>query len=350
MRLPSNRFWRSGILPFLALLVLACSGEPERAERLGASSPRPNGQVIVVVDTPITAMLEVAGVAQPIQQATLSTRLAGTVTAVLVQEGANVAAGQPLARLDDRDMTARREQARAGQAEADAVLADARVQAARFRSLYADSAATRVQLEAAETGLARAEAGARLARASAAELDAVASYSEVRAPFRGRVTRRLVDPGDFVAPGIPLLAVEDPERLRIVVTMSPEAAGMLRPGTTVDALIERVPARAVVEGIVPTGAGALIQVNAIVENRRGQYQSGGAASLLIPQGTRPGILVPAGAIVEQGDLVGVRVETGSGLDLRWVRLGATSAAGVEVLSGLQAGDRVFVPDSAEGSR
>ena len=86
---------------------------------------------------------------------------------------------------------------------------DARTQAERFRALYADSAATRYQLEQVETGLARAEAGLQTARASRAELDAVGAYAEIRAPFSGVVTRRFVDPGAFVAPGAPILEVQD---------------------------------------------------------------------------------------------------------------------------------------------
>ena len=80
--------------------------------------------------------------------------------------------------------------------------ADAEVQAGRIRALYADSAATRAQLDQAETGLARADGRAwPAARGMAAELAATASYAEVRAPFAGVVTRRFVDPGSFAAPG-----------------------------------------------------------------------------------------------------------------------------------------------------
>jgi RND family efflux transporter MFP subunit len=334
--------------PVLLPLAAACHGEPA-TDHLAASAARPNGQVIEIVETTTPAVLEVAGIARSMQQATLSTRLAGTVLSVRAQEGQAVMEGQVIARIDSRDLLARREQARAGMAEAEAVVVDARLQAARFRSLYAESAAPKVQLDAAETGLTRAEAGQRMAQASFTEVEAMASYAEIRAPFAGRVTRRLVDPGDFVSPGVPIVEVEDQARLRIVATLAPGVAAGLRTGMAVDALIEGVPASAKIEGIVPAG-NSLLQVNAIVDNRPGRYQSGGAASLLLPQGNRQSIMVPLRAIVQQGDLTGVRVATGSGLDLRWVRLGITRGGVIEVLSGLRAGDRVFVPDSAEARR
>jgi RND family efflux transporter MFP subunit len=345
MRFPRHPTMRHAPWMFLLTLLPGCRKEPS-VEQLAAAPPRPNGVVVVIRDTVIPAVLEVSGIAQPVQQATLSTRLAGAITAVLIQEGNAVAAGQVLARVDDREMMARREQTRAAFAEAQAVVADARVRASRFRALYADSAASRSQLDAAETGLARAEAGIRMTEASSAELEAVASYAEIRSPFAGRVTRRMVDPGDFVAPGVPVMTVEDESRLRIVSTLAPEQAAGLKVGMLIDALIERTPATAKVEGIVSAGA-AMLTVNAIVDNRLRRDQAGGAATLLLPQGTRQAIVVPFAALVEQGDLTGVRVETGSGLDLRWVRLGARSGDAVEVLSGLHVGDRVWVPNVAE---
>src|SRR5574338_694204 len=206
----------SASLLLLALLG-ACGGQSPESERspgaLAANSQQAPGRVIEVRDTSIPAILEVAGTAEPVLRATLSTRLTGTVTAVLVQEGARVTKGQLLARMDARDLAARRLQVEAGMAEAEAVHRDAVTQAMRFRSLYADSAATRAQLDAAETGLARAEASVRSAQAAARELDATAAYAGIRAPFAGVVTQRFVDPGAFVAPGSPLATVQDVSRL-----------------------------------------------------------------------------------------------------------------------------------------
>ena len=70
-----------------------------------------------------------------------------------------VAAGQPLLRIDARDLAAKSSRAEAMQAEAGAVLREAELHAERMRALYADEAAPKVQLDAAETGLARARAG-----------------------------------------------------------------------------------------------------------------------------------------------------------------------------------------------
>lgn len=331
-----------------SVLATACGSEPDLS-RPGGVAAAPQGRVVAVRDTTVPAVLEAAGTAEPVQRVTMSTKLMGTVTAVLVREGERVRAGRVLARVDARDIAARRAQAAAALAEAGAVGRDAETQSRRFRALYADSAATKAQLDAAETGLARAEAAISAAQAAVRELEALGAYAELRAPFTGTVTRRFVDPGAFVAPGAPVVAVEDASRLRISVMVAPGAAAQLRPGAVVEGTVERRPVEARVEGIAPA-QGALYRVNALVDNPRGELASGGAATLRLPQGSRNVILIPAQALVREGDLTGVRIRTEAGTGLRWVRLGSPIGGAIEVLSGLRSGDQVLVPAAAEAGR
>ena len=326
--------------PLVAAILLGGCGRasaPQPAERHPLAGLR-----VVVTDTLIADAFEAAGTALPMRLATLSTKLMGTVTEVLVHEGDRVSVGQVMVRLDARELDARRTQVEAGLAEAIAVRQNAAVQAGRIRSLYTDSAATKAQLDQAETALARAEAAVATARGIAAELAATASYSAVRAPFAGTVTRRLVDPGSFAAPGTPLATVEDAGTLRVTVSAAPEAVRGLRRGAAVTATIGDTAVRAIVEGVVPAGAN-LYTVNALVPNAGGRLQSGSAATLALPRGSRRVILVPAAAVVRQGDLAGVRTVAAGQASLRWVTLGRAIGGAVEVLSGLAPGDTVLVP-------
>lgn len=326
---------------FIWLAITACGrGTPEMADAPKTLAPGTRTQV--VHDTTMTATFEATGTAEAIQRATLSTRLMGNVSAVLVHEGDPVGAGATLLRLDAREISARQAQVEAGIAAAEAVYRDAQTQAARFRSLYADSAATRYQLEQVETGLARAEAGLSTARASRNELEAVGSYADIKAPFAGLVTRRFVDPGAFAAPGAPLVELQDPSRLRVSVAVPAAVAGSLRKGMTLEARVEGASARAIVEGVVPSGAGTVYTLNALIDNRDGKLLAGSSATLAVPTGSRSAILVPRAAIVREGDLVGLRVKQGGAAELRWVRLGVETGEAVEVLSGLKAGDEVLL--------
>ena len=323
------------------LLAAACSTPtPELAQ---AAPPRTAGTTFLVKDTTIDARFEASGIAAPMRQATLSTKLMGTVLSVSVREGEAVSEAQPLVRIDARDLAAREGQVAAGIAEADAMQREARAQAGRIRALYADSAATKSQLDATETGLARADAGVRSAHAAAAELGAVSAYAVIRAPFAGIITKRFVDPGAFAAPGSPLIAIQDGRQLRITANVTPDMARGVRRGQHIDARIEGRAVVAIVEGIVPSAAGNLYTINALVTNAGGTILPGSAATLLLPLGARTGIVVPSVALIRQGDLAGVTLRTPDGDKTRWVRLGGVIGRMTEVSAGLRAGDVIVVP-------
>jgi RND family efflux transporter MFP subunit len=331
----------TGTLLLAAAIGLgACSSPDAEARSDEPEAHAPTGPLFSVRSAERTGALDASGVAAPVAEATLSTKLMGTVTQVLVQEGDAVAAGQPLLRIDARELAAKSSQAEAMQAEAEAVLRESELHAGRMRALYADDAAPRAQVDAAETALARARAGVQAARAGAVELNAMRDYSVVRAPFAGTVVRRLADTGSFAAPGGPLLVVQDASRLRVSATVSPEAVRGLRRGQVLEATIEGSPASAVVEGVVPSQGGSLYTVNALVENADGRHLAGSAATLSIPTAARATLVVPASALVRQGDLTGVYLAGDDGARVRWVRPGRSFADSVEVLAGLKDGDRV----------
>ncbi len=303
----------------------------------------------MIRDTVIESTFDASGMAEPVERAMLSTKLMGSVTRVLVQEGDRVSRGALLVQIDARDVEAKRAQVEASVSAAEAVYQDAQTQASRFRALYADSAATRYQLDQAETGLARAEAGLGAARAAGAEVEAVGAYAELRAPFSGLITRRYADAGAFVAPGAPVIEVQRDDRLRIAVTVPPAMAGGLRAGQMLQAAIEGRVVTATIEGIFPAAAGAVYTINALVANPTREFLAGSAATVRIPQGERRTILLPLKALRREGDLTGVRVQTPSGAELRFLKVmdrpaGADSAAAprVEVLSGLRAGDVILL--------
>lgn len=292
------------------------------------------------IDTLLPTLLFADGVASPMREAMLSTKLMATVNEVLVEEGDLVRAGQLLIRLDARDLDAKTEQVAASVAAAQAQQAQAAVHVARMRALFAEDAAPKAMLDQAETQLAQADAGLRAARAVAAEVTAIGSYARIRAPFAGRVTRRFVDPGAFAAPGAPLITVHDDARLRLTVHVTPEAARSLRAGQTIDATIEGTPAKARIEGLVPA-MGNLYAVNAIVENPKGEFLAGSAAALELSGAVHHAVAIPFDAVTRTGDLTGVVVRTNTGDVHRWVRLGARAGDLVEVTSGLRAGEQVL---------
>jgi multidrug efflux pump subunit AcrA (membrane-fusion protein) len=108
--------------------LAACAGDTT-GEHATAGRAAPAtavaGTALTMRDTVIDATIEASGVAEPALRATLSTKLMGTVTAVLVHEGDRVRAGQPLVRIDARDLTAKSAQVGASMADAEAMQRDA---------------------------------------------------------------------------------------------------------------------------------------------------------------------------------------------------------------------------------
>jgi RND family efflux transporter MFP subunit len=337
-------------LPLLALAAAACRSDAP-ADALGALPASSADVTITVRDTVLPVTVEASGIAAPVREATLSTKLMGSITEVLVHEGQAVAAGEVLARIDARDIAAKGTQTDAGIAQAEASYKDALAQTERIRALYADSAAPKAMLDDAEAGLARAEAGVRGARGAGAEVQAARAYADVRAPFNGVITKRFVDPGAFVAPGSPVVAIQDASRLRISVSVAPSEVRRVARGARLSASVEGQAATAIVEGVVPAAGGAMYTVNAIVDNAALRFQSGGSAVLLLPQGERPMLLVPVAAIVREGDLTGVRLRAADGSSgLRWLQVGREWDGRVEVLSGLRAGEVVVIPPAITRER
>lgn len=331
-----------------AAVFAACGGAaPEASDTTRPQLNTTGLQAVLVVDSVLPDVTEAVGTAAPLLSATLSTKLMATVTAVHVQEGATVRDGQLLVSLDVRDIDARTAQATGNLQSAEAMLADAEVQTARMRALYADSAAPKAQLDAAEAGLARAKAMVTAARGGVAEADAVREYGALRAPFAGVVTQRLVDPGAFAAPGMPLITVQQSTSLRVSAMVPPSAVRAITRGASIALSIEGVETTGTVEGVVAAPSGGLFTVNVVVPNRDGSLPTGGSATLLLPGTPRAVRLIPANAITREGDLTGVLVQTAAGADRRWVRLGRTRGTFVEVLSGVNVGETVFVARSSE---
>ena len=321
---------------FAALLVLlgafgCTSATPEeRATRAGAVEDVPATRV---APAEVIGRYRAAGTVRAARRAEVATRLMGRVESVRVRAGDRVRQGQLLLTVERASLTAAQQQAAAALDQAAATLR-------RTERLYADSAAPLVQLEAARTAHAQAQAQARAVQADLA-------YAEVRAPFAGVVATRMVDPGDQAAPGQPLLVVEDRTAREIVVTVPDEVGEQLRAGQTAAVEIgaggRRVTAR--IEAVVPGADPRSPTVEVRLSGPAG-LAPGLAAVAELPAGGHSTLQVPASAIMRRGQLEGVYLfAPDSTLRLRWIRTGRERDSTIEVLSGLISGDLVALDAS-----
>ncbi len=335
-------------LSVLALGVAACGPEaPVPAEPVESSRA-----TITVQAESLVAVLPVVGNVEARRRAALSTRMMARVTAIPVEVGDRVRAGQTLLRLGTEDIAANRAKADAAVRAARAAAAEAARHAARMDTLFAQDAVARVQRDGARLQLTQAEAQLTMAEATLTEVETANRYAAIAAPFTGSVVARHINEGDLAAPGMPLIVVDADGAREAVIAVPADIAGHVAVGSGIavsagDGLSTVAEVRAVASGADPMTR--TVQVRAVLP---ADWPTGVSLTALVPAGTRLGVAVPERAVIRRGQLTGVRVLTPAGELVRWVRLGRTVAPltsgddqaepRVEVLSGLEPGERVVL--------
>jgi RND family efflux transporter MFP subunit len=290
---------------------------------------------------------------EAVQQATLAAQINGSVTAYYVDAGDRVKKGQILARLDTRDTDAQVAAGRAGIAQAEAALAAAKSNYERTKSLVAQKFISQAALDKAESEYKVALAAVESARAGSVQANTARGFAEIRAPFDGIVTRRLMEIGEFASPGRAVIAVHDPAALRAVGSLPqfvlPATAKVDRATIDVPSVGKAFAATRVT--VLPAADPRLLSTQVRAELPAGPVPGvapGVAAKVLIPVGKASKRVIPENALVRRGELVAVNVATPQGQpQLRQVRVGPTvrTADGqklVEVLAGLTDGEQVLL--------
>lgn len=350
-------------------LTTACSDhETKKAEE----TPAVAVTAATVVSRPLNDAWETVGVVKAGTTSEISARLLGNVRRVLAQEGDRVRAGQLLLEIDPREVDSASVRAQAGLEEVGHAMAatDAARQAAhanaalaastykRFVGLRERKSVSAQEFDEVEARHKAAMAEARRADESYAQLQArrrqgaaelstaqtFGSYARITAPTDGVVTARKVDVGDQAAPGMHLLTVENNSSFEVQASVEEERIGQIKPGDralvtlpTLQRSIE-APVTYVSPGVDSASRTYLVR---ILLPRDTSLRSGLFARVSFAAGQRAGITVPRSAIREHGQLDAVYVLTGDGeARFRLVTLGKRHGEEVEVLSGLQPGERV----------
>ncbi|WHZ27702.1 MAG: ABC transporter, RND-adapter-like protein [Nitrospira sp.] len=321
----------------LMLLMAGCGPKEEPATVVSVDSQRTIQTAVVEAQhTSVPIRVEVTGRVAPLFQATLSSRIQGTIDTLLVREGVRVSKGQLLIRLDSRDLEA-------DLARADAEVENTKVQLDRMNQLYAHDAVSKQEMENAIRGYKVAEANRKA-------VEAQLSYTAVRAPFDGIITEKKAEAGELASPGQPLLKMEDPQRLRLEATVAEGDLKSLSRGdkipVTIDALGE--PALiGTVSQILPAGDPQTHTFMVKVDlPKTAGLKTGMFGRFPLEKGTAHSILVPSTAVVERGELNSVFVVGEDRIArLRWVKLGRRYEKQVEILSGINEGERVVMDGS-----
>jgi RND family efflux transporter MFP subunit len=323
--------------------------------------------VVATVDVPVVtasagsieAVLEISGTLTPRTRVPVKPRLPGALDAVLVEIGDAVTAGQPIARIDRREIDAQADAAAAAVAvakaaleSAEATLENAVLEADRAKVLFEGGALPRQRLDAAQTahraGLAQRElAAATLAQAEASLRRAreVQRDTTITSPVTGFVVERNYDAGAI--PGDqPVVVVADMRQMKLEAGVSELEAGRLRVGMKAAIQAQAKPGQ-VFEGELAAIAPEVdernrhFRIEVRVPNQQRDLLSGMyATARIVTSSQSDAVLLPREAIgTRDGKRVVLKLQNDTVTPVPVVE-GLSDGARVQIVDGVAAGDTV----------
>lgn len=337
---------RRGLVAVLLLLFLF----PGCGDKVSPGTAKVKRQAIsgVSVSTVQPATIvdeyETSGTVKAGISSIIASRVMGAVTTVYVRAGEPVKAGQLLAIIDSRDAVQRMRGAEQAlkAAEQGRVMADLTYR--RYKRLHDEKALSRQEIDQIETSKRVADAGYEQAKAGLEEARLQLGFSRIAAPMAGIVTDRRIDPGSMALPGMHLFTVESQGAFLLEAAVDESLSGKLSVGTSagisIDALgLTKVgKISEVVPAVDPATRTFLVKIPLTGQGIR----SGLFARVRLPLGKREALLIPKVALVEKGQLTGVYTVDEKGIvTYRLVRTGKPYEGCLEILSGLNAGERII---------
>lgn len=342
-----------GFTAAVIVLLLWLAGKfapkvPIGSERSRSWSTQVAAQTVPVRLIRLPRTESAVGTIRAVHETSIGSRLLARVEEVTLKAGQQVKAGELLVRLNDQDLQARLQQAKAAATRAEATRAQAVNDEQRYAKLVEGRSISRQEYEKVATALRAADADLQHARESVKEVEAMLEWATIRAPIDGTIIDKKVDVGDMVTPGQVLATLYDPKRMQLVATVRESLTRQLQVGQDIGVQIEGLNKQCsgTVSEIVPEAqfASRAFQVKVTGPCPTGIY-SGMFGRILIPLQEEEVLVVPAQAVRKVGQLELVEVVAADEVARRSIRTGRTIGDDVEVLSGLREGEQVALPTS-----
>jgi len=366
---------RAGAAAVILSIVAGLSACGEKGKQ-GTAVSRPvvqDVEVAVVLPVPRETMAEAPGTVRARTTAAVAPQVMGRLTGVMVSEGSAVAAGALLATIDDTTVRAQVSSAEGAVAEAEAAgeeveAAISQAEAAkslaektleRYRKLLEGKVVTQQEFDEVEMRRTvavkeleralqkRAQVRAKIAqaRSQADAAKAMLAWTRVVAPFAGVIVEKRADAGSMAVPGVPLFVLDDPGGYRIEASVSETYLPLLKKGTPVLGVLDADPGKpfpAVVTEVVPEIDPASRTFTVKADLPAGRARSGQSGKLRFATGKGTVLAVPKRAITRAGGSDGVFTigARDNVARLSMITVGEEFGDRVEVLSGIEEGDRV----------
>lgn len=292
------------------------------------------------------------GVIEAVNKSTVSAQTSGRVAEINFDVDDIVPKGAVILRIRDTEQRSRSQQAEAGLSEAQARFKEAEAEYGRIKGIYEQRLIAKADLDRAEAAFNAAKARLEQARGRVAETQEQRGYTVIRAPYSGVVTKRFVQMGESVSPGQPLMEGMSLEQLRVVVSVPQSfVKGMRAHGKAAVELPDGQRVEAASMRIFPyadeSSHAVTVRVN-LPEADYGVYP-GMFVKAAFVTGERETLQVPQAAVAHRSELNALYVVNPDGrISFRQVRLGRISGDKVEVLAGLDSGEKVALDPIAAG--
>ncbi len=337
MKRKSNQGIWVGLSVVALLFMSACSKhEGETVAKSRAALPAVKVEVAEAVGSELPVRVVVTGVVQASDRAAIAPKVMGTIVSIPVDLGESVKAGDLLVKIEAAEISAKVLQAQAQLTQASRDLE-------RERSLLKKGASTS---EIVKNLTDRAT----IMEAMVQEAKVMLSYTEVRAPFDGSVSRIYFDEGSLSAPGMPLIELQGNGGFEVAVSVPESLVGNLEIGSAYGVVLPsssghfEAVLKEVSSGFDVSSRTVAARFSLPVD---APARSGQFAKLELLGAARSAIVVPANAVSRVGQMERVFVERNGSAELRLVKTGASYDAKVEIVSGLDAGESVVVKSEAE---
>ena len=307
-------------------------------------------QAIAVAVTASDQTYQAEGVVEAVRQSTIAAQVPARIVAMHVRAGDAVKSGQVLVRLDPRTAADQLASSQAQVAAAQAQLDAARKDFDRNRRLYEKQYISQAAMEQAETQFKAAQAQAKATTAQAGVAATQASFSTLLAPYAGMVASVSAEVGDMASPGVPVMTIYDPTELRVVAQVPESFAQSLAVGRPI-----RIAFTGTTEGpryVEATRTVLLPTADPSTHTRQVRLtlpaDAKGLAPGMFARAALPltgveaaRITVPVSSVVRRPEFSAVyAIDANGRAQLRQVRLGREVGNNVEVLAGLQPGERI----------
>lgn len=284
---------------------------------------------------------------EAVNESTISAQTSGAIKAVYYDVNDRVEAGALLLEIVDTQQQAALQQSNANLAQAKAQNEDAQVLLQRNERLYKQGTLSKGEMDSTTARAKSAAAAVKAAEAALAQAREQLTYTKVRAPYAGLVKARLVEIGELVNPGQPLMSGLSLDKLRAVADAPQRIAAQYRSADQIQVQLDDKSIRPESVVLYPYADATHHSVRLRANLPAGATGANDAplfpgqwTKIRVQTGERQALLVPESAVLRRSELTSVYVMDDGQPELRQVRAGNRYNGMVEILSGLKAGDQI----------